>query len=210
MYRKWLFLVIILVLLTGCTRIEATDDDYIGTINNLLSYNNNYVNSASVGYEYYLPKGLKLLENKDYNQIFKYNDDYLYLHVDIVSYYYKKVLNFYVQASDHYYYSNIGDKGYILIDKENNDRYFVKLLYNYAKIEFYVDSINLNKMISYSMIILNSIRYNDLSIESILNDSDVSSSEINYEIEGPNNDGKFSQYLEEYIMEDEKEKLPDE
>ena len=88
-----------------------------------------------------------------------------------------------------------------------NDRYFLKIVYNYAKIEAYCDSKDLNVMINYAMIILNSIDYNDITIESILNNNNVNSSEISYEIKGPNNDNGFLQYLEEYVESDEEEEL---
>lgn len=210
MKKRLLIMGLSLILLTGCTPIKASSNDYESLINNILSYNNTYVNSASVGYKYYLPKGLKLLENKDYNQTFKYQDNYMYLYVDVVSYYYKNNLNLSDSNTNHYYYSNISDKGYILIDKESEDKYFIKIVYNYAKIECYSTTNDLNKMLSYSLIILHSINYNDITIESILNNSSVSSSEMNYEIKGPNSNGNFSQYLEEYVEEDEETILPDE
>ena len=204
MRKKIIFLAILLFILTGCTEIDNYDNNYENVINNVLSYNNNYVNNASIGYKYYLPKGIKVIINKDYNQKFKYLDNYMYLYVDIVSYYYKNDLNLKDSKTNHYYYANINNKGYIVID-EVDDRYFLKIVYNYAKIEAYSSSKDLNVMISYAMIILNSIDYNDVTIESILNNNSVNSSEINYEIKGPNNDNGFLQYLEEYVVEDEEE-----
>jgi hypothetical protein len=198
----------LLILLTGCTPIKVSDNNYQTLINNVLAYGNNYNNNASVGYKYYLPRGLKVVDNKDYNQTFKYLDNYIYLYVDIVSYYYKNSLNLSDTTTNHYYYSKINDKGYILIDEEE-EGYFLKIVYNYAKIECYSTSKDLNSIITYSMIILNSVNYNDLTIESILNNSSASSSEMNYEIDGPNSDGTFSQFLEEYIDEEE-DLLPDE
>jgi len=206
MRKKIIFLVILLFILTGCTKIDTYNNDYGKTVDDVLVYKNNYVNNASIGYKYYLPKGIKVMVNKDYNQIFKCLDNYMYLYVDIVSYYYKNNLNL-NENKNHYYYNNIGDKGYIMVD-DMNSKYFVKIVYNYAKMEFYSDYDDLNTMIIYSMIILNSIDYNDITIESILNNSSVSSSEINYEIKGPNNDSSFSQYLEEYIDDEEEELLP--
>ena len=206
MRKKIIFLVVLLFILTGCTKIDTYDNNYGNVINNVLAYNNDYVNNASIGYKYYLPKGIKVIINKDYNQTFKYLDNYMYLYVDVVSYYYKNNLNLKDSNTNHYYYSNINDKGYIVIDNVN-DRYFLKIVYNYAKIEAYCDSKDLNVMINYAMIILNSIDYNDITIESILNNNNVNSSEISYEIKGPNNDNGFLQYLEEYVESDEEEEL---
>ena len=127
MRKKIIFLVVLLFILTGCTKIDTYDNNYGNVINNVLAYNNDYVNNASIGYKYYLPKGIKVIINKDYNQTFKYLDNYMYLYVDVVSYYYKNNLNLKDSNTNHYYYSNINDKGYIVIDNVN-DRYFLKIV----------------------------------------------------------------------------------
>ena len=210
MKKRLLLVGILLMLLTGCTPIKNNSSNYNALLTSILSYNNKSVNKAAVGYEYYLPKGLKVIKNKDYNQTFEYSHNYLYLYVDIVSYYYKNNLNLSDNSNDHYYYSKLNDKGYILIDKEEENNYFFKIVYNYAKIEAYSTSENLEQLLSYSMIVLNSINYNDLTIESILNNNNVSSRSMNYEVKGPNSNGKFSEYLEEYVDKEEENVLPDE
>ena len=127
MKKRLLLVGILLMLLTGCTPIKNNSSNYNALLTSILSYNNKSVNKAAVGYEYYLPKGLKVIKNKDYNQTFEYSHNYLYLYVDIVSYYYKNNLNLSDNSNDHYYYSKLNDKGYILIDKEEENNYLDEL-----------------------------------------------------------------------------------
>ena len=120
-----------------------------------------------------------------------------------------------------YYYNKIsynGKKGYIKITEEN-DKYLVKIVYNYSKIETYTDKENLNKIVSIGTIILNNITYNKKIIEKIIDENNGSYSEVTYEIEKPEDaSNKFREYLEEYVQEDEEEdkeeditkQLPDE
>ena len=117
---------------------------------------------------------------------------------------------------DPYFYQNIekdGKTGYVGIRQEG-EKYFVKIVYNYAKIEAYVSENQISSTISYAMILLNSIRYNDTLIDRIVNDTSVNSSEITYEIDKPSgSESKFSQYLSEYVQEEDDDNdvvLPDE
>lgn len=59
-----------------------------------------------MGYKYYLPIGVSKVYDKDYNQRLKIENLYLYLYVDIVSYYYRNSLNFNEEGTDCYYYKN--------------------------------------------------------------------------------------------------------
>ena len=138
-------------------------------------------------------------------------DTKVYLYVDVVSFYYKNKLNYKDCENYNYYYKNIinGTKeGYIGIDKKNSD-YFVKIVYNYSKVEFYVDEYNLNNVIANSLVILNNINYNDDLIEKILSYSSDLSGEVTYELDKPNDsESTFLKYLEEYTSEEE-DILPD-
>ena len=93
--------------------------------------------------------------------------------------------------------------GYVKITKDK-DKYFMKVVYNYAKIETYVEEYELADILSYSMIILNSINYNDNLIEKILQDDYYSSSFKEYKIKKPEDaESKFSEYLSEYVGEED-------
>ena len=211
-YAKKILLVSILILiLSGCMKIDKNSQNYISIINNCLN-TKTISNDVALGYKYYLPKGVKLIQNYDYNQKFSVGQNDLYMYVDINSYYYKSKLK--KQTSDNYYYHKIkkGKKtGYISISKSNN-LYFTKIVYNYAKMEFYSNSNDLNNLITLSTIILNSIDYNDIIIEKVLGENLGDYSEITYELKKPEDaSNDFSQYLEEYVQEDKSEKkLPDE
>ncbi len=166
-------------------------------------------NNVALGYKYYLPKGVKKLKDYDYNQVFLVDGDYLYLYVDIISYYYKKEIPV-VSYDDFYYYETFSynnKNGYILIlDNDNEDKYYLSILYNYSKIEGYVSHDKLNKIITLSSIILNSIDYNQNVIEKILEGDLGQFSEFTYEVDKPEGaSSSFSQYLEEYVQKEEEE-----
>lgn len=211
MQKKILLVSILILILSGCMKIDKNSQNYISIINNCLN-TKTISNDVALGYKYYLPKGVKLIKNYDYNQKFSVGQNDLYMYVDINSYYYKSKLK--KQTSDNYYYHKIkkGKKtGYISISKSNN-LYFTKIVYNYAKMEFYSNSNDLNNLITLSTIILNSIDYNDIIIEKVLGENLGDYSEITYELKKPEDaSNDFSQYLEEYVQEDKSEKkLPDE
>ena len=215
MRKKILFFSILVLLLCGCTRIDTDKTkNYSNLVVNCLS-KKAYTNDVNLGYKYYLPKGVKLKKNYDYNQVFLVNDVNMYMFVDVNSYYYNIKKNYLNDDIQSYYYEKItydGKNGYIKINK-NNDRYYTKIVYNYSSIEFYCDYDELNKLITYSSIILNSVKYKRNIIKLIINDSYGEYSDIAYEIKKPEDaSNDFSQYLEEYVQEDEdvEEKLPGE
>ena len=196
--KKKFLLIMVLLLCASCTRVN--DKNYDDIVMNVTRNNSNIYNTTSLGYKYYLPLGVSKVYDKDYNQKFKVNDTYMYLYVDIVSYYYKNNLN--LSDSDInncYYYSLI----------KSDDKYFIKIVYNYAKIESYVNDYEISNILSYSMIILDSISYNDKLVENILLEEYYSSSSKEYKIKKPENtESKFSEYLSEYVA-DEESKIPD-
>ena len=187
--KKKFLLLMVLLLCIGCTRINNNNYDVI--VNDVIENSNNIYNTNSLGYKYYLPFSINKVYDKDYNQIFKVNDTYMYLYVDVISYYYKINNN------------NNNKNGYVKITKDK-DKYFMKVVYNYAKIETYVEEYELADILSYSMIILNSINYNDNLIEKILQDDYYSSSFKEYKIKKPEDaESKFSEYLSEYVGEED-------
>lgn len=83
------------------------------------------------------------------------------------------------------------------------------LVYNYAKIESHVPKEKIKEVIANSMIILNSIDYNENLIEKILEDEYYASVAEEYKIKKPDNtESKFSEYLSEYVV-DEETVIPD-
>lgn len=214
--RKKILLVLFILMLTGCVRIDLNEEKYDELVLNVLNSNNQFTNEVGSGYQFYVPKGVRLIENDNNNQIFISYGTKIYMYVDITSYYYKNTLN-YNNYDDSFYFERFinGDKsGFIQINKINEE-YFVKIVYNYAKIEVYTDKYNLNNIITLSTILLNSVDYNDTIIENLLDDNNNNGTEISYDIDKPESaNSEFSQYLEEYITEEEadtsSEQLPDE
>lgn len=207
--KKVLILCALLILCIGCTRIDNIED-YKVIIDNVIEENNINTNTVSMGYKYYLPIGVSKIYDKDYNQKLKYEDVYMYLYVDAVSYYYRNSLNFNNETDNDFYYKiSSGEKiGYVIVDK-NDDDYFLKIVYNYAKIESHVPKEKIKEVMANSMIILNSIDYNENLIEKILEDEYYSSAAEEYKIKKPDNtESKFSEYLSEYVV-DEETVIPD-
>jgi len=210
--KKTFILLLLTLILTGCTRID-NKEEYKDITNIIVNSSNNLVNTATKGYKYYLPKGVSVIQNMDFNQKFRITDNDVYLYADTISYYYKKNLS-YNKDDYNYYFSNINSKdkvGYIGINKEG-ESYFVKIVYNYSTMEFYTTKDKLSALIGYSTIILDSIVYNDILIKEMLENNDVSTNEKIYEIQKPDDsESKFSDYLQEYVSDEEKvDVLPDE
>ena len=215
--KRSIIIILCVLMLTGCVRIDNSTLEYDSLVKNVIYNHHDYTNEVGLGYKYLIPKGVKLIEDNFNNQVFLYNDTKIYIYVDITSYYYKNKLNYKVNnLGDVFYYKefNNNDKeGYIYIE-EKDEVYFVKIVYNYAKVEFYANKNNLNSIISLSTIVIDSINYNDLVIEKLLDDNKNTGTEITYKLDKPEGvSGDFSQYLEEYITEDvegEQQILPDE
>lgn len=214
MYKsKKLFILILLLLLCGCSKV----DNDIDTLTKNILTTNQKVNTVSTGYEFYLPNNIIVKEDNDYNQIFKIKNKSIYLYVDIISYHYKNELNLSnTQKYNHYYkeinYNN--KKGYIGIDLLNDNYYYCKIVYNYAKVEFYTDEENMNTLLANGLMIINSIKYNDNLIKVSLNQVNSSGKEITYELNTPNSGtSTFNDYLQEYDYSQEEQELvelPDE
>lgn len=203
MHKRVFILLIMMFILTGCVKLDHNMDDII---NEVMSNKINYSNTVSNGYKFYRPLGVRQISDKDNNQIFNISGVNVFLYVDVVSYYYKNILNYYDNNNYSYYYKKFeynNALGYLGINKIDSD-YFVKIVYNYSKIEFYCDYDRLDEVTSRALIILNSIIYNDNLLERTLGDSSNTSLEISYQLDGPKGDGStFSKYLEEYIPTDD-------
>ena len=212
MYRKKVILLIVIALiLTGCTKLDNNVDNIISAT--MIKEIKN-VNTVSTGYELYIPMGVIQLVDNEYNQKLKIRDTYVYLYVDTISYYYKNSLNYKNDDSFNYYYKEISfnnKTGYIGINKLDGDNFFVTIVYNYSKIEFYSSERDLSAILANSFIIVNSVRYNDNLIKMELDKTASEGREIAYELDKPDSsESTFSQYLQEYVEpEEEQVVLPD-
>ena len=202
--KKAFILFLIVVLCVGCTRIDNIENlDLI--VDSVFENSNRKANEASMGYKYYLPVGTQKIYDKDYNQKFKIDNNYIYLYADIVSYYYKNTLNFNEDTTGVYYYkviNNNGKIGYIKIEEKDN-KYYIKIVYNYAKIESYAKKSEIGKILTNSMIILDSIDYNETLIKNIIDDEYSIGADKEYKINKPKDaESKFSEYLSEAVQEE--------
>ena len=201
MYRKKVMLLIIIALmLTGCVRIDNNID---GVVNATMNKEIKDVNTVSTNYQLYIPMGVIQLVDNEYNQKLKIKDTHVYLYVDTVSYYYKNNLNYKKNEDYNYYYKEIklNDKnGYIGINKLDDNSFFVQIIYNYSKIEFYSNYEDMPIIVSNSLIMLNSIKYNDNLIKNELDDTTSDGREVKYELDKPkDSESTFYQYLQEYV-----------
>ena len=172
--KKIILIFSLVLLLTGCTivRIDTSSIDNILSV--ILTKDNKLYNQVGQGYKYYLPGGVTYIDSDDLNDILYCNGTYYYLYIDAVSYYYNTPSN-YEERSNVYYSKAISKKdgfkysGYLEIE-QIEDLYYVKFVYNHAKIETMVNKDNLNNAILNSSYILSTIKYNYDIIELMLED----------------------------------------
>lgn len=200
--KKIVLLLCLVVLLTGCN-IETINNDNIDSIvRSVLTKDIDLANSYFTGYKYYLPRGLKLVNKKEYNAKLISGQNSYYLFVDVIAYY-NKVQPKFVPSNSYYSkelnYNN--KKGYIEITKYK-DLYFVEIMYNYAKIETLVSKDDLSTTIINACYILSSIDFNDKVIETLIGDNVLDYKETIYDIFGPHKDADdYLNYSDEYLYE---------
>ncbi len=212
--KKILFLVTLLVLFTGCSIKDINKYDINDVIDDALSNDIDVTNVNFDGYKYYLPRGMRIVDKKGYNSKLLSNGIYYYLYVDVVSYYYKTNLNY--EVKDNIYFSkkiNYNNKeGYAEIEKIDEENYYLKLIYNYSKIEAYVDVNSLNSAISDAIKLLSSITYNDTILATIIGENTLNYQEEQFSLfDSKREDGTFLDYIEEYdVYTDDDNELKDE
>ena len=196
--KKIIAILLCLFIVTGCdNKIDMNNYDLI--VNKFLNKNTSLANNYSVGYKYYLPTGVKVVESKDFNEKLYYNGYNYYMFVDIVSYYYKNDIN-YTPNDNSIYSKNLefnGIKGYIEISK-SNDLYKISMYYNYSKIEAYVNEEDLGQNLINICTILNSIKFNDSVIDMYVGSNDITLNEETYDFYKPRKEGNFINYINQY------------
>ena len=209
MKKKIISIFIIILLTTGCTTIESNSYDEIltETTNALV----NTTNINRVGYKYYLPKGMRLLSYEGSNEIISHDENIYYLYVDYVSYY-NKIPSSYTESQTAVYSKNIlKDKkfGYIEIKNTENDKYFIEIMYNYAKIEVIVDKESTKETFAYAMSILSSITYQDTVLTSLMGEDVLKTNEVEHNIFAPaDTESEYLEIVEEYgTYEDDSDKV---
>ena len=200
--KKLLIIVICLFVFSGCKIESISNDNIEENVDLIFSKKIENVNTNAIGYQYYLPSYITVKNVNDFNQELYYSGKTFYLYADVVSYYHN-VENEY-EVDETAYLSKKLDydskNGYLEIN-QNDNKYYVEMMYNYAKIEGYVNKNDLVDFVSSVSYILRSVKYNNNVIETILGDKkyDLSGNET-YNIfkTKKSNEGDFLDYVNEY------------
>ena len=202
--KKFLVVLIAILILSGCSNIQSKDYDTL--INEAASSKYDIVNTYRTGYKYYTPGNMDISNILDYNETLEDSNHKYYFYVDVVSYYNRVIENY--EVNPEAYYSkviNYQDKyGYIEINKWKNGKYLLEIMYNYAKIEVIVEESFLKEAVSYAMVILASVKYNNNVLENIVGENVLTSKEIEFNIfETKKSESNFLKVSEEDIYEDD-------
>ena len=176
---KKLLLLCSLLLLCGCSVVRIDTNSIDNIVNVVLSKNSDLYNQIGKGYKYYIPRGVSYMDTNDYNDVLYSDGNYYYLYIDVVSYYHKVVKN-YEEDPNAYYSKKIdinGKQGYLEINKQENDRYFIEFMYNYSKIEVEADYDDINDIVLNTSYILSTVKFNDKVISAVLDDEFLVSEE---------------------------------
>ena len=100
--------------------------------------------------------------------------------------------------------------GYIEIKNTSNDKYFIEIMYNYAKIEVIVDKKETENAIAYAMSILSSIEYQDTVLEGLMDEDALSTNEVEHNIfESAETESEYLEIVEEYGTYEEEDNTVD-
>lgn len=184
MKKLVILLSMVMLFMTGCSITKLDNTDIGKNMKTILSQNNKMYNVYYSGYKYYLPKGISFVNKDDYNAVLSdsHGNKY-YMFVDAISYYYKIDNTYKVNSNSHYSkIINYNDKsGYIQID-EVNEKYFIQFVYNYVKIEGYVDKNELASCVNNMSYILRSVKFNKTIVESLVGEEVSEYKEENFSL----------------------------
>lgn len=183
MKKKFILLSLLLcVFLVGCVPVQKMTLQEV--IDNGTNRTVKVYNKYRKGYKYNLPKGLDVVDNSEYNEEIRSSDYIYYLYVDAVSYY-NKVIEKY-EISEKAYVSmqiNYQDKyGYLEINELSNGKYFIEIMYNYAKIEVIVKEKDINVVVANALSVLSSVNFNDDVLKTLLDEETSQFKEFQFDI----------------------------
>ncbi len=208
--KKILFLILMVIFISGCDvkQIDSMSLDQV--IETVTKQNQTLYNRVGVGYKYYLPMGVLVESSDDYNEILYADQDIYYLYVDVVSFYNHE--NLAIEKVDHaYFYKEFkqNDKEGALQILEDEAGYYVKAVYNYSKIETYIEKDRLKSTLYRIVNILSSIDYNEPVIKNMLErQKQLDSKEIAIKDFTPKtNTTTFLEYIEKYDDYDKTDKF---
>ena len=208
--KKIVLLFVALFLVSGCSSLQNESLDSILKMG--VESNISITNTYRTGYKYYLPKGMKNITNQDYNEVIYSDQQPFYLYVDVVSYF-NHVQYQYKESNQYYFSRTIQYKdfyGYLQIKNLGNDKYFVEIMYNYAKIEVIVAEKDIKKSVAYAIAILQSVTYNDTVLGSLMGDNVLNSNELEFDIfETAKSESNYLEMVEQYDQYTDSNDVPD-
>lgn len=198
--KKILMILSLAFLVSGCSMVTIEDQSFDEILHSVIQEDFQLENVSLEGYSYYLPKGVLLKRSSSLNSELYYNHRKMYLYVDVYSYYHK--VDFTYEVNPDSYYSQAidlyGKKGYLEITQISTN-YFVEFMYNYAKIEAYVDEDDLKKTVTQMAYILNSVDFKDTILDTLIGENELDYNEENFNIFKPTREeGDFLDYEEQY------------
>lgn len=201
MLKKIGLVLILIFFLTGCNIVKVDENSFDSIIKTILYKDTQLSNVNFEGYKFYLPRGLDIIDKTDNNlKIKDKNNNNYYLYVDTVAYYYDSQFTHEIDNSI-FYSTNLNYKnnfGYVDITFIN-DKYFLEVMYNYAKIESYVSKDDLYDTFLYISYILSTISFSDFTIDYQLGNNKFESTVEEFNIfESKKDNDNFLQYVEEF------------
>lgn len=184
MKKLVVLLSIIVVCLSGCSAKKLDNTDLGKNIKILLTEEVDYSNVYFDGYKFFVPKGLQIISKDEYNSVFlDRNANKYYLYIDAISYYHKTENTYMVDEDIHYSNKlNYNKKtGYINIE-EMEGKFYIQFMYNYAKMEAYVNKDDLTSVVNNMCYILRTIEFNDKVLESLIGDNVLSYQEEEFNL----------------------------
>ena len=182
MKKKLILIFLLSFILFGCKAIQDMSIDEV--IDNSIQNSVKVYNKYRRGYKYFLPKGLDTVGTNEFNEVIAYKNYKLYLYVDVVSYY-NKIIDIYEPNKVSYISKQINyeDKyGYVEVNQLKTGKYFIEIMYNYAKIEVIVNEKDFNLVISNSLSVLNSIKFDTNILKLLLDEETSKFKEYEYDI----------------------------
>ena len=199
--RKYLILLIVsLTFFTGCSIKKIETDSLKNIFETVLYSKKDLSNTYMDGYKLYLPRGVTVIDKSDYNLKLKDHDAIYYLYVDTIAYHYQTNNTFSINNQNFYSekLDNNGLSGFVDIEEVDN-RYFIVIMYNYAKIETYVEKYYLDEALTNASYILSSINFNDKVIDDYVGSKGSVSQEEAFNIfDSKKENDTFLTYEQEY------------
>ena len=198
MKRKYIFLILLMIIITGCTTLNQQGIDEL--LPTMLNRKNNLYNVVFDGYKYYVPHGMKLENKEEYNAtLLDENNQTYYFYVDAISFYKKEKLTYHT-SQDAYYSKELSyqnKEGYLEIHQiGKSDTYFIEYMYNYGKIETYTTKDKINESVIEASTILSSLRFNRTVLETIIGNKVLNYKEETYNVMKPKGNVSTESYLD--------------